>query len=322
MTLKKTYSLIAAELEQLDQFLLQSLSSKVTLIEEIGKHVVSNSGKRIRPTITILAAKATGLTDKNFIKLAAVIELLHTATLMHDDVIDRSKKRRGKLTSNSLWGNTAAVLSGDFLYSRCFQILVEINNSAIMDILSYTTNIIAEGEILQLINKKNTVYQLDHFKNIIYKKTAILFEAATLTVIQLSKLDTQKYRTIGEFGKNFGMAYQLIDDVLDYRGDMQKTGKEIGIDLREGKMTVPVFLAFQSSTPSQRKAITQAFESHSDQHLADIQNILQDTNALEQTLDLSKNYIKQAISNLKILPETPYKKALQDLALFCIERST
>ena len=320
MNLKTINKLISTETKQLNAFLQESLQSEVDLINKIGRHIINNSGKRIRPKLTILQGKCFNCDATKLIQLAAVIELIHTASLLHDDVIDDSNIRRGRITSHKLWGNSSAILSGDFLHSRCFQIMVAIGNIEIMQTVSEAANVIAEGEIMQLVNKQNYAYDLQVYEQIIYKKTAKLFEASTKISAQLANLSTDAITTAANFGKNFGMAYQIIDDLLDYKGNESRTGKKVGVDLAEGKMTIPLLFAYLESNNKHKKIIDNAL-INTDADFNQILEIIEASGSIAKTKNLAQSYLDKAIANLNSLPDNDYKSAMIELTDSCSKRT-
>lgn len=289
----------------------------------MGFYIINSGGKRIRPLITILAAKALNIHDLNTTKLAAIIEFIHTATLLHDDVVDESDLRRGKKTANALFGSAASVLVGDFLYTRSFQMMTELRNLKVMDILSSATNIIAEGEVLQLMNCNDPDTTEKSYMDVIYFKTAKLFEAATQLVAVLGEQPPEVETALRHYGKYLGTAFQLTDDVMDYNSDALEMGKNTGDDLAEGKPTLPLLYAIQHGNQKQVALIREAIEkANGMQHFDEIMRALRDTKALEYTKQRALEEADKAIAAITILPESDYKQALISLAHIAADRKS
>jgi octaprenyl-diphosphate synthase len=276
----------------------------------------------MRPVLVLLSARSCGSDSISPIKLAAVIEFIHTATLLHDDVVDMSSMRRGRPTANEHWNNPSSVLVGDFIYSRAFQVLVDLGNIDIMRIIADTTNRIAEGEVLQLLNKHNTASTEDDYLKVIRSKTAILFEAAAHCGAILAGASADHCNALKKAGMHIGMAFQLIDDVLDYVGDSKVMGKNIGDDLSEGKPTLPLIHAMQNSSATDSDLVKSSLEQGGLQQLDEIIRIVQSSGALEYTRSLARQEIEGALQALSCLPDTIYRSALQDMAEFALNRST
>jgi len=260
MNIEQIQQLSSEDMIQVNQLITEQLSSDVALIKQLGFYIINSGGKRIRPLITVLAAKALEVHSPKITKLATIIEFIHTATLLHDDVVDESDLRRGKETANALFGNAASVLVGDFLYTRSFQMMSELQNLKVMDVLSSATNIIAEGEVLQLMNCNNPDTTEESYMTVIYSKTAKLFEAATQLVAVLGEQPTEIETALLNYGKYLGTAFQLTDDVMDYNSDAQSMGKNVGDDLAEGKPTLPLLYAMKHGTAAQAARIREAIE--------------------------------------------------------------
>ena len=254
-------SLMRDEIKKTDEVLIERLNSNVDLINQMSHYIIASGGKRLRPLLLLLSARATNYKGKDHYKMAVVIELIHTATLLHDDVVDESTTRRGQEAANELWGNAPSVLVGDFLYSRAFEIMVEPNSMGIMRILSKTTNQIAEGEVLQLLNIRNTNVSQTEYFNVIQQKTACLFEAACKIGALLSDSSKKTINSVGDFGLHLGNAFQIIDDTLDYESDSQTIGKEVGDDLSEGKITLPIIYALEKTSGAENKILKNAIET-------------------------------------------------------------
>lgn len=312
---------VALEFTELNQTILQCLESQVPLINEIGQYLIDNGGKRIRPLVVLIAAKACGYQGKSHILLAAVIEFIHTATLLHDDVVDKSNQRRGQLTANAVWGNSASVLVGDFIYSRAFQMMVSLNNMQIMQLLSDTTNTIAEGEVLQLSHHNNPDITTEQYHKVISHKTAALFEAAAKLGGIISDQSVALQNNLAKYGHHLGIAFQLVDDVLDYQSPSKDLGKNIGDDLAEGKATLPVIWALKNGTQTQRRTIIQSLIDGNLSDLSVIQQAIKDTGALTYTFEQAQHHINLALQAIEGLADSPYKSALTSLAHFTVQRN-
>lgn len=323
MDIKTIQRISATEMNQVNKLITEQLSSDVALINQLGFYIINSGGKRIRPLITILAAKSLGIHDPNSTKLAAIIEFIHTATLLHDDVVDDSSLRRGKQTANSVFGSAASVLVGDFLYTRSFQMMTELRNLKVMDILSSATNIIAEGEVLQLMNCNDPDTTEKNYMDVIYFKTAKLFEAATQLVAVLGGQSTDVETALLNYGKYLGTAFQLTDDVMDYNSDATEMGKNTGDDLAEGKPTLPLLYAIQQGNKQQATLIREAIEKGNGmQHFDEIMQALRDTGALEYTKKRALEEADKAIKAISIIPDNQYKQALISLAHLAADRKS
>jgi len=323
MDIKKIQYLSATEMDQVNELISAQLSSDVALINQLGFYIINSGGKRIRPLITLLAAKALGIHDQNSTKLAAIIEFIHTATLLHDDVVDESDLRRGKKTANAVFGAAASVLVGDFLYTRSFQMMTELRNLKVMDILSSATNIIAEGEVLQLMNCNDPDTTEKNYMDVIYFKTAKLFEAATQLVAVLGEQSKEVETALLNYGKYLGTAFQLTDDVMDYDSDVTEMGKNTGDDLAEGKPTLPLLYAIQQGNKQQTTLIREAIEKGNGmQHFDEIMQALRDTGALEYTKKRALEEADKAIAAISIIPDSQYKQALISLAHLAANRKS
>lgn len=321
MQLDSIRDLVKNDLESTDEFIISQLESQVPLIKEILEYVLACGGKRVRPMVLILSAKALSNTNQKHIDLAAVIELIHTATLLHDDVVDHSTLRRGHKTANMIWGNDTSVLVGDFLYSRAFQIVVELKHPAILDVFAKATPHIAEGEILQLINCNNPDTTEDFYFDIIERKTAKLFEVAAQLGANLATTNEADIFAMRDYGKYLGLSYQLIDDALDYSQPAEETGKNIGQDISEGKATLPLIYAMKKSTGADLKLIRAAIEKGSSKNLTTILGIIETTDAIKYTADAAKTYSMKAKECLSKLPDSPYRQALENLSDFVVSRT-
>ena len=320
MTLNKIQAFIATDMHAVDAVIRTSLYSEVTLINTIGEHIISGGGKRLRPALVLLSSGIFGEIQTQHHQLAAIVEFIHTATLLHDDVVDESQMRRGKSTANQLFGNAASVLVGDFLYSRAFQMMVKLQNMRVMEILSETTNIIAEGEVLQLLNIHNAdVTELDYLK-VIHFKTAKLFEAATRLGAVLSGANDADETALAHYGMRLGTAFQLIDDVLDLSGDVGQIGKNLGDDLNEGKPTLPLLIAMQRGNTTQAKTIRNAIQHGGLDRLSAVLAAVQATDALNYVHKLAEDEARIGCEAIAHLPDSANKQALIDLATFAVKR--
>lgn len=314
-------NLTDAEAKAVDQLILNELSSDVILINQVGHYIVSNGGKRLRPMLLLLAAKALGEINHNHLILAAVIEFIHTATLLHDDVVDESDLRRGQESANAVWGNAASVLVGDYLYSSAFEMMVRTNNMRVMDILSKTTTAIAEGEVLQLLNCNNPETTEIKYLEVISRKTAILFSAATRLSAVISGSEPEIEKRLAQYGQHLGIAFQLIDDALDYKASKEQLGKNLGDDLAEGKPTLPLIYAIQNGTQAEAEIIINAIKNGNRDAFNEIYAIVQKTQAIVYTEQRAEAEAQMAIEALTLLPESIYKDALVTLAKFSVQRN-
>lgn len=313
-------NLTAVEAKAVDQLIINELSSDVILINQMSHYIIGNGGKRLRPMLLLLAAKALGKVNDNHLVLAAVIEFIHTATLLHDDVVDESDLRRGQDSANAVWGNAASVLVGDYLYSSAFEMMVRTNNMRVMEILSTTTTAIAEGEVLQLLNCNNPDTTEEKYLEVIARKTAILFSAATRLAAVLSDADEKTQEALALYGQQLGVAFQLIDDALDYKSSTEDLGKNLGDDLAEGKPTLPLIYAINHGTESQAKVVTDAIKQGSREAFAEVYDIVIATNAIAYTEKCADEAAQKAIDALTCLPESESKNALITLAKFSVQR--
>ena len=304
-------SLMKSDMEKTDNILIDRLNSNVDLINQMSHYIIASGGKRIRPLLLLLCARATNYGGTEHHAMAVVIELIHTATLLHDDVVDESTTRRNQDTANELWGNAASVLVGDFLYSRAFEILVEPNSMLIMRILSKATNQIAEGEVLQLLNIRNDNVSQTKYFNVIEQKTARLFEAACKIGALLSDSSEKTINSLGDFGLHLGIAFQIIDDALDYESNSTTMGKEVGDDLSEGKITLPMIYALEKTSGSENKILRDAIKTADASNIDKIINILCSVNAFEFTRKIAENESQKALKSLKNIPDSEYRSALK-----------
>jgi len=321
MPLESIRSLVGQDLTATDQFIISQLESNIPLIRQVIEYVLTCGGKRIRPLILLLSSRAISNHVERHIDLAAVIELIHTATLLHDDVVDSSTLRRGHKTAHTIWGSNTSVLVGDFLYSRAFQIVVELNNQAILNIFAKATHYIAEGEIMQLVNCNNPDTTEDFYFEIIQRKTARLFEIATQLGAMLATTSESEIEAMQNYGNHLGIAYQLIDDALDYSQSAEQTGKNVGQDIADGKTTLPLIYAMRKSKGKDLALMRDAIETGSSKHLKTILGIIESTDAIKYTADAAKSHAQRAKDWLSKVPANPYRKALEDLSDFVVARN-
>lgn len=316
--------LIKEDFNKVNEAIMSALSSDVALINELGAYIIMSGGKRLRPMITVLCAKAANYTGDNHIKAAALIEFIHTATLLHDDVVDHSDLRRGRETANAIWGNEASVLVGDFLYTRAFEMMVSLNSMPIMKTLAEATNRIAEGEVLQLLNIKEPDITEENYFNVIYSKTAKLFEAAAevagIMAHENNNQPASNINALKDYGRYLGTAFQLLDDILDYTTSSDVMGKNTGDDLAEGKPTLPLIYAIKKGTEAQQKVIRDALLNADISKIDEILAIIADTKSLEYTYEKACEQVELAVKAIANIAESPYKEALIRLAHYAIER--
>ena len=321
MSLNSIRQLVQDDLTQVDALIVSELHSDVALINQLGHYIVSSGGKRLRPLLLVLSARACGYQGTEHQVLAAVIEFIHTATLLHDDVVDESDQRRGRDTANAIWGNAASVLVGDFLYSRAFQMMVRSQSLPILDILANTTNRIAEGEVLQLMNINEPDTSEAQYMEVIKYKTAQLFAAAAEIGAVLAEVTPEQRQAMNNFGMAMGNAFQLVDDILDYSADADELGKNIGDDLAEGKPTLPLIYVIQHGTPEQSALVKQAIAEGGLDQIAAIQAAIQDTGALDYCYQQAQKAVAQAQAELATLPQNAYTQALQQVVELAVNRS-
>lgn len=317
--IRPVFDLCAAEMSSVNALIRESLDSNVVLIRQIAEYIIGSGGKRLRPMLVILASQSCGYQQQSHIKLAAIIEFIHTATLLHDDVVDESDLRRGKESAHAVWGNAASVLVGDFLYSRSFQMMVDIDSMRVMEILSDATNTIAEGEVEQLLNMHDPEVSLERYFSVIEKKTAKLFEAACqLGAVLADKPEWEQ--SMAEFGRQLGAAFQVADDVLDYMADADTLGKNSGDDLAEGKPTLPLILCREQASADERQFIDDAIRQGDIKQLDRIATMIRDSGALERALQHARDKSHAALAALEPLPPSPWKDALETLARYSVAR--
>ena len=320
MQLNEIQALVAKDMDGVNASIRAQLHSDVVLIEQMGEYIVNSGGKRLRPVIAVVAARACGYQGDKHYLTAAIIEFIHTATLLHDDVVDSSELRRGKETANSIWGNEASVLVGDFIFSRAFEMMVQVGDMRVMDILSTTSNTIAEGEVLQLMNCNDPETSEEQYMQVIKCKTAKLFGAAAQIGALLAGKTMQEEQALDNYGKHLGTAFQLIDDVLDYRADSETMGKNVGDDLAEGKPTLPIIHALKNATADEAKQLAKIIENGDRDSLQFVTGIIQQTKALEYTESAAMQEAEKAKQSLGWLPDSEYKTALTSLADFSVSR--
>jgi octaprenyl-diphosphate synthase len=309
------------DFEAVNQLIIDQLHSEVGLVENIGHYLIKAGGKRLRPLLVLLAAKACNYSGRRHIDLAVIIEFIHTATLLHDDVVDTSELRRGRFTANAQWGNAPSVLVGDFLYSRAFQMMVGLGNLDVMRILADTTNIISEGEVQQLVNIGDPNLSESAYLQVIGSKTAQLFKGAGHSAALLGETDAETCAALSNYGWHLGLAFQLIDDALDYTSDNTNLGKNTGDDLAEGKMTLPIIQAMRCGSEAQNQLLRKAIQAQDGAQLPAVIDIIKDTASLDYTFAAAKEQARQAKQCLNVLPPSKYHSAMLDLADFAVDRS-
>jgi octaprenyl-diphosphate synthase len=322
MTLDEIRALIHADLRSVDTVVRARLKSVVPLVDQVAEHIVSGGGKRLRPLLVLLAARACGYEGSAHIEAAAFIEFIHTATLLHDDVVDGSSLRRGRHTANEVYGNQASVLVGDFVYSRAFQMMAALNSQPVMEIMALATNVIAEGEVLQLMNAHDPDTTEQRYLEVIYRKTAKLFEAGAEVAAVLAASEPRTREALATYGRHLGTAYQLVDDVLDYRSNPKERGKNLGDDLAEGKPTLPLIHALKNGSEGQRAAIRDAIRQGAVTQLEPVIAAIEATGGLEYAARLARAEAEHALACLKVLPDSSYKTGLAALARFAVGHTT
>ncbi|MEY4583169.1 MAG: hypothetical protein RL701_7872, partial [Pseudomonadota bacterium] len=314
--------LMAADMLQVDSVIQRRLASDVAMINQIAHYIISAGGKRIRPMLVLLFSKALGFQGPERHELAATVEFIHTATLLHDDVVDESALRRGRQTANALFGNAASVLVGDFVYSRAFQMMVSVNRMRVLDVLADATNVIAEGEVLQLMNMHDPDLAVEDYLRVIRFKTAKLFEASARLGAVLAQVDSDVEESCADYGRSLGTAFQLVDDLLDYEGSTSQLGKNVGDDLREGKPTLPLLLAMERGTSVERDLIRHAIQHGEIARLSEIVEIVRHTGAITATRDAARAEAAVAKRSLDMLPQSEHRDALLELCVRSVERSS
>lgn len=326
MDYKAIQALVKPDMQAVDDLIKLRLQSDVVLVNQLSNYIINSGGKRLRPMLALLMARACGYEGENHVDVAAIVEFIHTATLLHDDVVDESDMRRGKETANNVWGNQAAVLVGDFLYSRAFEMMVDVNEMRLMSIMAQTTNIIAEGEVLQLLNINDADTSEERYFEVIYSKTAKLFEAACQLGAVLAGLSEEQEKSVAQYGVHLGTAFQLVDDILDYIADSEEMGKNVGDDLAEGKPTLPLIYAMKNSSDNDEAEdaalIRSAIEEGGLEYIDDVMQIIKKTEAIEYTIEAAKRETLLAIQSLDDLPDNVFKTALVELANYSLSRTT
>jgi octaprenyl-diphosphate synthase len=322
MTLEEIRALVRADLEAVNRVIRARLKSAVPLVDQIADHIIAGGGKRLRPLLVVLVGRACGHGGLAVVEAAAFIEFIHTATLLHDDVVDGSSMRRGRDTANEVFGNQASVLVGDFVYSRAFQMMAALSSQRVVEIMADATNVIAEGEVLQLMNAHDPDTTEQRYLEVIHRKTATLFEAGAAVAAVLSGSSTAIQQAVAAYGKHVGTAYQLMDDVLDYRSNPAERGKNLGDDLAEGKPTLPLIHALRHGDPSQQAAIRLAIENGGLAQLEPIIAAIESTGGLEYASRFAQNESERALQALNALPDTPYRTGLAALARFAVAHTT
>jgi octaprenyl-diphosphate synthase len=313
-------ALVQSELLAVDEAIRRGFHSPVPLIDQVAEHIVGSGGKRLRPLLVVLAGRACGSTETACVQAAAFIEFIHTATLLHDDVVDMSARRRGRDTANQVYGNQASVLVGDFVYSRAFQLMAASRSQRVIEIMADATNVIAEGEVLQLMNARDPDTTEARYLQVIQRKTAQLFEAGAEVAAVLSGASETQQRALAHYGRHMGTAYQLVDDVLDYQSDPLTRGKNLGDDLAEGKPTLPLIYALTHSSPESVQLIREVIKLGGRERLDQVMATIESAGGLEYTARLAETEADQALATLAALPETPYRDALAALVRFAIAR--
>lgn len=320
ISLDSAKELAKLDMAAVDELIRRSLQSDVLLVSQVSEYIVTSGGKRLRPLVVLLAARALGYTGPHHIHAAAIVEFIHTATLLHDDVVDHSERRRGRDTANTVFGNQASVLVGDFLYSRAFQMMVDIGRMEVMRILADATNTIAAGEVMQLMNVHDPDLGEQDYRMVIYRKTARLFEAGAQIAAVLANRDTADIEAMITYGQQLGTAFQLVDDALDYGASATELGKNLGDDLAEGKTTLPLIYAMSRAGDADKAMIREAIRAGGLEKLHEIQQVIESTGALEYTAARAQEAADAAIDALSDIPESEYKQALIDIADFAVSR--
>ena len=320
---ERLHALVSFDMAATDKLIHLRMTSGVALIPDLAKHLIDSGGKRLRPMLTLAAAQAGGYGGDHHVRLAAAVEFIHTATLLHDDVVDESALRRGKVSANLMWGNKPSVLVGDFLFSRAFQLMVETGNMAVLDILAGASAIIAEGEVMQLKSSNNLSVTEEHYLSVVSAKTAALFAAAAESGALLSGQGLEFVSGLRAYGENLGIAFQLVDDALDYSGRQALMGKTVGDDFREAKMTLPIILAHARSADSVRPFWKRVIETgnQTESDLDRAITLIEQTGAMQETMSRARAYADIAKAALKVMPDSEIKRALADIADFCVERA-
>ncbi len=322
VTLEDIRFLVQDDFVCLNNLILESLQSDVELIQQVSQYIIGGGGKRLRPLLTLLVARLFNYSGEAHIKLAGIVEFLHTATLLHDDVVDMSELRRGQPTANTIWGSQASILVGDFIYSRTFQMMISLQNLQVMSILAEATNTIAQGEVLQLMHKNNPDVSEGHYLNVIRCKTAVLFAAAAEVGAQVTSCTPEQQRAISDYGLHLGMAFQMIDDWLDYAVASEETGKNLGDDLAEGKLTLPLIYAMQKGTAAESALIRGAIQKGGLADFSAIRQIMESTQAFKYVNQMAQQKSDLAKKSLNLLPDNAFKHALLVLAQLAVDRKS
>lgn len=320
MDLDQIRALVAEDIEAVNQLIRERLSSDVALINRLSGYIVNSGGKRLRPLVVLLAARGCGCREQTHITLAAIVEMIHTATLLHDDVVDESDMRRGRETARQIWGNGASVLVGDFLYTRAFEMMVELQRMAVMEIFSRATNTIAEGEVLQLLNVHDPEVTEACYRDVIFRKTAALFEAGCRLAALMSNRSPREQTAMAAYGRHLGTAFQLVDDALDYDGDTDEIGKNIGDDLAEGKPTMPFIYAMRNGDANTRELMREAIEEGGQTQIEAVRQAIEKTGAIAYTYRLAHEEAERAVAMLDHLDHSIYRDALAALVQFAVSR--
>ncbi|HET8700168.1 MAG TPA: polyprenyl synthetase family protein [Nitrococcus sp.] len=320
MHLDPIRALVADDIEAVNQLIQERLSSDVALINRLGGYIINSGGKRLRPLIVLLAARACGCHDYTRILLAAIVEMIHTATLLHDDVVDESDMRRGQETARQIWGNGASILVGDFLYTRAFEMMIELRQMAVMEIFSRATNTIAEGEVLQLLNIHDPDVTEERYRDVIFRKTAALFEAGCRLAALMGARSAQDQAAMAAYGRHLGTAFQLVDDALDYEGNAQEIGKNIGDDLAEGKPTMPFIYAMRTGDAQIRDLMRAAIQQGGQEQIEAVREAIEKTGAITYTYSLANEEADRAVAMLDRLEASIYRDGLAALVQFAISR--
>jgi octaprenyl-diphosphate synthase len=320
---ERLHALVAADMAATDRLIHNRMTSEVMLIPDLARHLIDSGGKRLRPMLTLAAARAGGYAGGHHVRLAAAVEFIHTATLLHDDVVDESALRRGKISANLMWGNKPSVLVGDFLFSRAFQLMVETGDMTVLDILAGAAAIIAEGEVMQLKSTNNLAVTEAHYLSVVSAKTAALFAAAAHSGALLADPDPAFVGGMRAYGENLGIAFQLVDDALDYSGRQALMGKTVGDDFREAKMTLPIILAHQRAEGEARAFWKRVIETgnQTESDLDRAITLVEETGAIQETMRRARAYADKAKTALAVLPDSDIRRALSDIADFCVERA-
>jgi octaprenyl-diphosphate synthase len=322
VTLAEIRALVRPDLDSVDQVIRARLKSAVPLVDRVADHIIGGGGKRLRPLLVVLAGRACGRGSEAHVEAAAFIEFIHTATLLHDDVVDGSSLRRGRYTANEVFGNQASVLVGDFVYSRAFQMMAALASQPVMEIMAEATNVIAEGEVLQLMNAHDPDTTEQRYLEVIYRKTARLFQAGAEVAAVFANVSPERRAALAAYGRHLGTAYQLVDDVLDYRSSPAERGKNLGDDLAEGKPTLPLIHALRNGSETQREAIRGAIMNGGRGQLEAVVDAIESTGGLDYAAHLARAEGDAALATLALLPDSPYKNGLAALANFAVEHTT